>query len=93
MHKRFQVLTPHWLNRAHMYNGSIGPFGNDFRYQMKMDKDSGVVHAAAYSRWCKEKADDVVARDFPWDDDGIEALKQWLQAMYESFLENGSVKE
>lgn len=93
MHEVFEAITPHWLNRAHMYNGSIGPFNNDFRYRMKMDKDAGIIHAAAYSKLCIEKADDVIEKDFTWDEAGVNELKSWLQCSYESFLNFGSVHE
>ena len=31
-------------------------------------------------------ATDVEKQDFPWDDDGAAALRQWLQEGYEAFL-------
>ena len=35
-------------------------------------------------RWFKRAAD-VAEQDFPWDDDGVEALKAWLQSRYEAY--------
>ena len=36
-------MTPNWLNRAHMYNGSIGPAFNSFNYRMEMDEKEKVI--------------------------------------------------
>ena len=81
----FSRLTPTWLKRATVYNGSVGPFQKDFRFRLEQDKDAGMVHAAVYSRVCYELAEDKEERDFSWDDEGVESLKNWLQERYETF--------
>ncbi len=81
MHPQFQDLTPHWFKRAYNYTGSIG----DFRYRFTHD-DSKTIHAAVYSKVCYEMADDVVEQDFPWTDQGVRDLQQWVQAHYETFI-------
>ena len=86
MQPQFEIMTPHWLNRAHMYNGSIGPIFSAFRYRMEMDEKEKMVHAATYSKICYEKADDVETRDFSWDDSGVEEMKNWFQSQYEAYL-------
>lgn len=85
----FACLTPAWLQRAHVYTGSVGPAGNDFRFRLAMDGKEKIVHAAAYSKVCFELAADVRQRDFPWDEDGAAALRAWLQAEYEVFMGDG----
>ena len=80
MYPQFQDLTPQWFKRAYVYTGSIG----DFRYRFA-HSDEETLHAAVYSRLCFELADDVVERDFPWTDEGVAALQQWLQERYEAF--------
>lgn len=42
-------------------------------------------HTAVYSVYCYEVAQDRQERDFPWDEAGVEELKQWLQAKYDQF--------
>lgn len=79
---QFEVLTPHWFNRAFIYTGSIG----DFRYRFAADKKAELLHAAVYTVLCYEKATDVTAQDFSWDEDGVAQLKEWLQAHYDAFL-------
>lgn len=81
----FSRLTPSWLHRAYLYNGSVGPFQNDFRFRLAQDEANETIHAAAYSKVCYELADDIAEQDFPWNDEGVEALKQWLQARYEEY--------
>jgi hypothetical protein len=88
MHPQFAELTPRWFHRAFVYTGSIG----DFRYRFAHD-DNTTLHAAVYSRVCYEAAGDVHQRDFPWNDEGVEALKRWLQTQYDAFTQTGSFAE
>ena len=82
----FEKMTPQWLNRAHVFTGSIGPAFTSFNYRLEMDEESRTVHAAAYSKLCYEKAEDVEKELFNWDEPGVEELKNWLQSRYEAYL-------
>jgi len=93
MEKCFEVMTTNWLNRAHMYNGSIGPALNSFNYRMEMDEKERVIRAATYTKLCYEKADDVVSKSFTWDDQGVEEMKEWLQSRYEAFQKSEAAPE
>ena len=73
MHPQFEELNPKWFNRANVYTGSIG----DFRYRFATDKKERILHAAVYTVYCYEAARDVQEQDFPWDEDGVSALKAW----------------
>lgn len=81
MHPQFEGLTPQWFKRANVYTGSIG----DFRYRFATDKKENTLRASVYSVYCYEVADDVVEETFPWDEEGVKALQQWVQAKYEAF--------
>lgn len=81
MHPNFEVLTPQWFKRAYVYTGSIG----DFRYRFALDEDNHLLHTAVYSVYCYEVATDVKEQDFPYDEDGVAELKQWLQSEYEAY--------
>ncbi len=81
MHPQFQDFTPQWFKRAYVYTGSIG----DFRYRFQHN-NGDTIHAAVYSRVCFELATDVVERDFPWTDQGVKDLQQWIQERYEAFV-------
>lgn len=85
MLKCFSQMTPAWFHRAYVYNGSVGPFRNDFRFRLAHDAEGEVIHAAAYSKVCYELAEDKQERDFAWTDEGVEELKQWLQSRYEGY--------
>ena len=89
MHPQFAQLTPQWFKRAFVYTGSIG----DFRYRYLMEKDHSAIHVAVYSRFCYEAATDVVEKDFPWDDEGVEQLKAWMQSALETFETTGKMPE
>ena len=82
MHPQFQELTPKWFNRANVYTGSIGAF----RYRFATDREQTLLHAAVYTVYCYEAAKDVQQQDFPWDEDGVAALKAWLQEKYEAYV-------
>lgn len=81
MHPQFEELTPQWFKRANVYTGSIG----DFRYRFACDKKENTLRAAVYSVYCYEIATDVTEEYFSWDNDGVTALKAWLQEKYEAF--------
>ena len=80
MHPYFEVLTPRWFKRAFVYTGSIG----EFRYRFANDKENNLLHAAVYTHFCYERAEDVQERDFSWDDAGVAQLKAWLQEQLEA---------
>ena len=44
-----------------------------------------MLHTAVYSNVCYELAQDREEQDFPWNEDGVEALKSWLQEKYEAY--------
>lgn len=86
MHPNFSELTPQWFKRAFNYTGSI----QDFRYRFIQVKDPRSIEVSVYTKFCYEVASDIQTETFPWDDDGIEALKQWIQGKYEEYLEKNS---
>lgn len=87
MHPDFAQLTPQWFKRAFVYTGSLG----DFRYRYANDKDAGCIHVAVYSVFCYEAATDKLEQDFPWDDEGIARLRDWMQQRYESYCKTGVI--
>lgn len=82
MHPQFEEMNPKWFNRATVYTGSIG----DFRYRFAMDRKEKHICASVYTVYCYEAARDVQEQDFSWDEDGVAALKVWLQTKYEAFI-------
>ena len=74
------ALTPKWFDRATVYTGSEG----EFRYRFCREKET--LSAAVYTHLCYEKAADVEEREFFRDQDGVEALRQWVAERYQLFL-------
>lgn len=84
----FAQMTPEWFKRATFYTGSVGPFLHDFRFRWAQDcsdPEHPKLCAAVYSGSCYEKATDVEQEMFPWDADGVEALKVWFQEHYDAY--------
>ena len=88
MHPYFEMLSPAELSKTTIYTGSIGPAFHDFRYRLKPDAKESKIYAATYSVYCYDKAKDVEETEFPYDDNGVEQLKVWLQGEYENYQLN-----
>lgn len=82
MHPDFAQLTVQWFKRAYVYTGSIG----EFRYRFKRDGET--LSIATYTHLCYEAANDVEECEFPWTEEGVEAIKAHLQQKYETHLKS-----
>ena len=87
-----EKLDKRWFHRAFVYSGSVTELkkGIDFRYRFAQDtsdKEAPKITAATYSARCYELADDVEEESFPWTDEGVEALKAWVQARYDAYVQ------
>ena len=67
--------------------------GRDFRYRFQQDNENNTIKASVYSRICYEKASDVREETFPWDEEGIARMRQWLQENYEAFCRREGIPE
>lgn len=87
MNTWFERMNLRYFDRAHFFTGSIsqGVGKPDFRYRYEQVEDGKALKASTYSEFCYEKAHDVEERVFPWDENGVEEMKQWYQAQYEAF--------
>ncbi len=81
MHPDFAQLTVQWFKRAYVYTGSIG----EFRYRFKRDGET--LSVATYTHLCYEVATDVAEQEFPWTEEGVEAIKAHLQAKFNEYQE------
>ncbi len=75
----FDFLTPHWLGRAHTYHGEMGKL----RYRFRMDAKEKTVEASVYTKVCFEAANDVVTETFTWNEEGVNAMRIWMQSHYD----------
>ena len=60
---------------------------------LNQNAENQTIKASVYSRICYEKATDVQEETFPWDEEGIARMRQWLQANYEAFCRREGIPE
>jgi len=73
---QFDFLTMDFFTRAEIYPGSLGAFR--YRFQREGRMDDGALQAWVYENVCFELAKNVETETFPWTEEGISALKDWL---------------
>ena len=74
----FDFLTPAFFTKASIYPGSLGTFR--YRFQRTGWTDGkGTLQAWVYENTSFELAQDVETETFPWTEEGVEALKDWLE--------------
>lgn len=72
----FDFLTLDFFTRAEVFPGSLGTFRYRFRRTGWMG--DGEIQAWVYENVCFELAKDVETETFPWTEEGVSALKNWL---------------
>ena len=77
MESRFAFLDSGFFTKAETYPGSLGTF----RYRFKREgwTGSGKIQAWVYENTSFELAQDVETETFDWTDEGVEALRAWLE--------------
>lgn len=77
MDNAFDFLTLEFFTRASVFPGSLGTF----RYRFRRDGwiGDGQIQVWVYENVCFELAKDVETETFPWTEEGVEALRQWLR--------------
>ena len=85
MAREFDFLNMSFFTKAKAYPGSIGTF----RYRFERDgwMDDGSLQVWVYENICFEQAKEIETETFPWTEEGVEALRQWL---YQKLEERGS---
>lgn len=72
----FAFLTLHFLQKAQIYPGSLGTFR--YRLQRNGKANDGSIQAWVYENICFEKAQDIETETFEWTEEGMAALRAWL---------------
>lgn len=80
MENRFDFLTMDFFTRAEVFPGSIGAFRYRFRREGWMG--DGKIQAWVYENVCFELAEDIETKTFPWVQEGILELRNWLSEKY-----------
>ena len=72
----FDFLTLEFFTRASVFPGSLGTFR--YRFQRTGWMGDGEIQALVYEIICFDLAKDSETETFPWTEEGISALKDWL---------------
>ena len=87
MGQHFEFLNLDFFKRASVFPGSIGTFRYRFQRTGWINQPDSTVQVWVYENTSFELAQNVETETFPWTEDGIEALKAWLE---EKLTERGS---
>jgi len=83
MERKFDFLNMQFFTRASVYPGSIGTFRYRFQRTGWLNKEDSTIQAWVYENVCFEQAQNVETETFPWTEEGVEALKSWLEEKLE----------
>ena len=76
MEHAFDFLTLDFFTRAATFPGSLGTFR--YRFQRTGWMGDGEIQAWVYENVCFELAEHPETETFPWTEEGVAALKDWL---------------
>ena len=85
MESKFDFLNLQFFTKASVYPGSIGTFR--YRFQRTGWMDDGSIQVWVYENISFELAQDVETQTFPWTEEGVTAIKAWLD---EKLAQRGS---
>ena len=85
MAHEFDFLNLNFFTKAKAYPGSIGTFR--YRFAREGWIGDGTLQAWVYENISFELAQEIETESFPWTEEGVEALRQWL---YQKLEERGS---
>ena len=81
MEQHFAFLDMNFFTRAAIYPGSLGTFR--YRFQRTGWMGDGSIQAWVYENTSFELAQQIETESFNWTEDGIAALKKWLEQKLE----------
>ncbi len=76
MDSSFDFLNKSFFTKAAVYPGSLGTFR--YRFQRTGWMDDGSLQVWVYENTSFELAQNIETETFPWTDEGVEDLRQWL---------------
>lgn len=76
MENAFEFLTLDFFTRASVFPGSLGTFR--YRFQRTGWMGDGQLQAWVYENVCFERAKSVETETFPWTEEGVSDLRDWL---------------
>lgn len=79
MEQHFEFLDMNFFTRASIFPGSLGTFRYRFKRTGWLNKPESEIQAWVYENTSFELAQDIETVTVPWNEEGIEALKAWLE--------------
>lgn len=81
MESSFDFLNMNFFTKASVYPGSLGTFR--YRFQRTGWMETGSIQAWVYENISFELAQNVETETFPWTEEGVESLRQWMRKKLE----------
>ena len=81
MANEFAFLNMNFFTKASAYPGSIGTFR--YRFQREGWLNEGRLQAWVYENISFELAKNVETETFDWTEEGVEALRRWMEQKLE----------
>lgn len=83
MEQHFEFLNMNFFTKASVFPGSIGTFRYRFQRTGWLNKPDSTIQVWVYENTSFELAQDVETETFPWTEEGVEAVKAWLEQKLE----------
>ena len=84
MEETFDFLNMSFFTRASIFPGSVGTFRYRFQRSGWVGKEGSAIQVWVYENTSFELAKDVETETFPWTEEGVEAIKAWLEEKLEA---------
>ena len=79
MNETFDFLDMNFFTRAAIFPGSVGTFRYRFQRSGWLHKEGSTIQVWVYENVSFELAKDVETETFPWTEEGVEKIKDWLR--------------
>ena len=79
MERHFEFLDLQFFTRAAVYPGSVGTFRYRFQRSGWLNKDGSAIQVWVYENTSFELAENIETETFPWTEEGVEHIKEWLR--------------
>lgn len=87
MSGNFDFLNMSFFTKASVYPGSLGTFRYRFQRNGWLNKPDSTIQVWVYENTSFELAQNIETETFPWTEEGVEAIKAWLE---EKLAERGT---
>ena len=79
MEQHFDFLNMSFFTKASVFPGSLGTFRYRFQRNGWLNNEGSTIQVWVYENTSFELAQDVETETFPWTEEGVEAIKAWLE--------------